>query len=99
MQRGNATKRESEKVTALISTAHICFFFLFQKLETHLQTCVAECEWEKILLEFCNCKYLPEGIADVLVLFITFVNYDDVVTGKEGSSHWLNSQGSTFLYP
>uniref|UniRef100_A0A671V4Z4 non-specific serine/threonine protein kinase n=1 Tax=Sparus aurata TaxID=8175 RepID=A0A671V4Z4_SPAAU len=36
------------------------------------------------------------SIAYVLVLFITFVNYDALVTGKEGSSHRLNSQGSTF---
>lgn len=51
-----------------------------------------------ILLEFFYCKYLPLGIADFLVVFITFVNYESV-TGKDRSSHLLSSQGSTFLYP
>lgn len=70
-------------------------YLSLHKLWTDLKTLWAGREW-KILLEFCNCKYLPQGIAYVLVLFITFVNYDALVTGKEGSSHRLNSQGSTF---
>lgn len=31
--------------------------------------------WEKILLEFSNCKYLPQGVADIPLLFIIFARY------------------------
>lgn len=55
-------------------------------------------EREKILLEFCIVNICLQAL-QTLVLFITFVKYDAFVTGKEGSSHCLNSQGSTFLYP
>lgn len=87
-----------ESDSSLLHSFQLLISFL-SKVVNSLTTCLAESEWEKILLEFCNCKYLPQAIADILVLFITFVNYDELVTVKEASCHWFNSQGSTFLYP